>query len=126
MKSPFKFLDAYTLKDKEVFFGREEEVANLYQMVNKNRLILVYGQSGTGKTSLVQCGLAGEFDVAQALHDRYAQVFDDLFIDTNPIPVKAAMAMMGMIEEIYRLPMCSTTDENKAVLRKTLENAGVL
>ena len=63
---------------------------------------------------------------AQALHDKYAQLFDDLFIDTNPIPVKAAMAMMGMIEEIYRLPMCSTTDENKAVLRASLVNAGVL
>lgn len=63
MRSPFKFLDAYDLKDKEVFFGRDEEIASLYEMVNKNRLILVYGQSGTGKTSLVRCGLAGRFDV---------------------------------------------------------------
>lgn len=63
MKSPFKFLDAYTLKDKNVFFGRDEEVATLHRMVNQNRLMLVYGQSGTGKTSLVQCGLAGQFDV---------------------------------------------------------------
>ena len=64
--------------------------------------------------------------MAQALHNRYAQLFDDLFIDTNPIPVKAAMAMMGLIEETYRLPMCSTTSENKAVLRASLEQAGVL
>ena len=76
--------------------------------------------------ALIRHARAGEFDEAQALHDKYAQLFDDLFIDTNPIPVKAAMAMMGMIEEIYRLPMCSTTDENKAVLRASLVNAGVL
>jgi 4-hydroxy-tetrahydrodipicolinate synthase len=76
--------------------------------------------------ALVRYALAGEFDEAKALHDKYAQTFDDLFIDTNPIPVKAAMAMMGMIEETYRLPMCSTSDENKAILRKTLEEAGVL
>jgi 4-hydroxy-tetrahydrodipicolinate synthase len=76
--------------------------------------------------ALINHALAGEFEAAQALHDKYAQTFDDLFIDTNPIPIKAAMAMKGMIEEVYRLPMCSTTDENKAVLRKTLENAGVL
>ncbi len=62
MNSPFKFLDAYTLADRANFFGRDEEIASLYGMVAKNRLILVYGQSGTGKTSLVQCGLAGRFD----------------------------------------------------------------
>jgi len=76
--------------------------------------------------SLVRSALAGDFDTAQAIHDSYAQLFDDLFIDTNPIPIKAAMAMKGMIEETYRLPMCSTTDENKAILRASLEHAGVL
>jgi len=62
MNSPFKFLDAYAPEDKALFFGRDKEVAELYDMVTKNRLILIYGQSGTGKTSLVQCGLAGRFD----------------------------------------------------------------
>jgi len=76
--------------------------------------------------ALVQAALDGNFETAQELHNKYAQLFDDLFIDTNPIPVKAAMAMKGMIEEIYRLPMCSTTDENKAVLEASLKNAGVL
>ena len=63
VKSPFKFLDAFTLEDRDAFFGRDKEVATLYDYVNKNRLVLVYGQSGTGKTSLVQCGLAGRFDI---------------------------------------------------------------
>jgi len=76
--------------------------------------------------ALVQHALAGQFDQAKAVHDKYSLTFDHLFIDTNPIPIKAAMAMKGMIEEVYRLPMCSTTDDNKAVLRKTLEEAGVL
>ena len=62
MNSPFKFLDAYTIDDRQAFFGREEEVAALYDMVTRNRLMLVYGQSGTGKTSLIQCGLAARFD----------------------------------------------------------------
>jgi 4-hydroxy-tetrahydrodipicolinate synthase len=75
---------------------------------------------------LVRHALAGEFNEAKALHEKYAPIFADLFIDTNPIPIKAAMAMMGMIEEVYRLPMCSTSAENKAVLRRTLESAGVL
>ncbi len=62
MRSPFKFLDAYTRDDREHFFGRDEEINTLYQMVFKTNLVLVYGLSGTGKTSLVQCGLANRFD----------------------------------------------------------------
>lgn len=62
MKSPFKFLDAFTPADKAVFFGREEETEALYSMVFKTPLLMVYGLSGAGKTSLVQCGLAGRFD----------------------------------------------------------------
>ncbi|MFZ2899225.1 MAG: hypothetical protein WA004_11420 [Saprospiraceae bacterium] len=62
MKSPFKFLDPYDQSDKDSFFGRDEEIEALYQMVGQNRLVLVYGQSGTGKTSLIQCGLANKFD----------------------------------------------------------------
>ncbi|MDZ8119421.1 4-hydroxy-tetrahydrodipicolinate synthase [Pontiella agarivorans] len=77
-------------------------------------------------SALVSAALDGNYEEAQALHDQYAKAFDDLFIDTNPIPIKAAMAMKGLIEETYRLPMCATTDENKAVLRATLEAAGVL
>jgi 4-hydroxy-tetrahydrodipicolinate synthase len=76
--------------------------------------------------ALVSAALAGDYETAQSLHDRYLPLFGDLFIDTSPIPVKAAMAMLGMIKEVYRLPLCSTTDENKAVLRTTLEKAGVL
>lgn len=76
--------------------------------------------------AMVAHALAGEWDEARALNDRFAPVFRDLFIDTNPIPIKAAMAMKGMIEEVYRLPMCSMDDEKKVILRRTLEEAGVL
>ncbi|WP_421799180.1 ATP-binding protein [Haliscomenobacter sp.] len=62
MKTPFKFLDAYAYQDRDNFFGREDETEELYRMVFKSSLILIYGLSGTGKTSLVQCGLASKFD----------------------------------------------------------------
>jgi hypothetical protein len=58
---PFKFLDAYTREDGDIFFGRKEEIDSLYEMVFQSDLILVYGASGTGKTSLIQCGLANRF-----------------------------------------------------------------
>jgi len=62
LHSPFKFLDAYTLADRTEFFGRDKEIEKLYQLIFKTPLLLVYGASGTGKTSLIQCGLASRFD----------------------------------------------------------------
>ena len=59
---PFKYLDAYTRNDKDFYFGRDEEVNQLYEMTFQSDLLLVYGASGTGKTSLIQCGLANRFE----------------------------------------------------------------
>ncbi len=52
MKSPFKFLDAYTKEDRDIFFGREKEIEELYHRVFDSRIMLVYGESGTGKSLL--------------------------------------------------------------------------
>ncbi|GEO11161.1 ATP-binding protein [Segetibacter aerophilus] len=60
-KYPFKFLDSYNRNDTDIFFGRDEEIKVLYEIVSQNPMVLVYGPSGTGKTSLIQCGLAGKF-----------------------------------------------------------------
>jgi 4-hydroxy-tetrahydrodipicolinate synthase len=48
------------------------------------------------------------------------------FLETNPIPVKAALAMMGMIEEVYRLPLVPMKPENRAKLEKALAAQGLL
>lgn len=61
-KYPLKFLDSYTKADTEIFFGREEEVNALYEMIFQTDILLIYGASGTGKTSLIQCGLASKFE----------------------------------------------------------------
>jgi len=60
-KYPFKFLDAYNKEDTDIFFGRDEEIDLLYEMIFQTSVLLVYGASGTGKTSLIQCGLASRF-----------------------------------------------------------------
>ena len=59
--SPFKFLDSYAEQDRAAFFGRDEEIETLYRLMGESRLVLVYGASGTGKTSLIQCGLTSKF-----------------------------------------------------------------
>lgn len=61
MNNPFKFLDSYDKDDKDRFFGRDKETAQLYNAVHASNLVLLYGASGTGKTSLINCGLANQF-----------------------------------------------------------------
>ncbi len=70
--------------------------------------------------TMVHTALRGQWDAAQLLHDEYIDLFDGMFIDTNPIPVKAALAMMGKTEEVYRLPMCEMSDADKEMLRTIL------
>ncbi len=60
-RSPFKYLDAYQKEDAASFFGRERETAQLYNAVHASNLVMVYGASGTGKSSLVNCGLGNQF-----------------------------------------------------------------
>ncbi len=61
MSSPFVFLDPYERKDNYRYFGREKETAQLYNAVFAANLTLLYGGSGVGKSSLVNCGLANKF-----------------------------------------------------------------
>ena len=62
MPASIKFLDPYEKEDKAIFFGRKEETKNLFNRVNKSSICVLHGASGTGKTSLIQCGLANMFD----------------------------------------------------------------
>ncbi len=62
IKSPFKFLDSYNKEDKEIFFGRTQETFELYDRIFETNLVLLYGASGTGKTSLINCGLGNQFE----------------------------------------------------------------
>lgn len=77
-------------------------------------------------TELIHSALDGNWKRALELHRKYYQLFNDMFIDTNPIPVKSAMAMMGLIEEVYRLPLCPMSEALREKLRQTLKNSGVL
>jgi len=71
-------------------------------------------------TDLTHAALKGDYERAGRIHAKLFPLFKDLFIETNPIPVKAALALMGQIEEAYRLPLLSMTENNKAQLKKTL------
>jgi len=69
---------------------------------------------------------AGKLDAAQRLHQKFFPLFKNLFIETNPLPIKAALAMLGEIEEEYRLPLVSMSTKNRETLKMTLQECGVL
>jgi 4-hydroxy-tetrahydrodipicolinate synthase len=74
---------------------------------------------------MTRLALDGRWAEAMAAHRQLYPLFRDLFLDTNPIPVKAAMAMLGLAEEVYRLPLCEMSADLKARLRKTLAALGL-
>ena len=67
INNPFKFLESYDKEDKDRFFGRNKETAQLFNAVHASNMVLLYGASGTGKTSLVNCGLANKFQTTDWL-----------------------------------------------------------
>lgn len=77
-------------------------------------------------SDMVRLALRNDLAAARQAHLRLYPLFRDLFLDTNPVPVKAALAMMGRIEESYRLPLCETSDKVRAQLRQTLVSLGML
>ena len=77
-------------------------------------------------SDFVRTALAGDMAKARELHLKYYQLFHDLFIDTNPIMVKEALALMGKLDLAYRLPLCETTEANRARMSETLKELGVI
>ncbi len=75
---------------------------------------------------LTQHALNGNFEKARNIHNRLLPLFKGIFIETNPIPVKAALAMKGMVKESYRLPMCEMNADNREKLRMILKGLKII
>jgi 4-hydroxy-tetrahydrodipicolinate synthase len=74
---------------------------------------------------MTHAALAGDWKLARELHLRLFPLCRAMFIETNPIPVKEAMAMLGMIEPEYRLPMCRMSEANRGRLKTILDRYGL-
>jgi dihydrodipicolinate synthase len=77
-------------------------------------------------SQLVDLALAGDWNEARALHYRLLPLLEANFIESSPGPVKAAMAMMGLIDENFRLPLVPIQEKSRARLREVLIQVGVL
>jgi 4-hydroxy-tetrahydrodipicolinate synthase len=77
-------------------------------------------------TELTRLALRGDFAGARAIHRRYHPLMEVNFVESNPIPVKAALAEMGLLEPVWRLPLVPPKTENQARIRAVLESLGLV
>lgn len=75
---------------------------------------------------LVDAFAAGDMVRAKALHHKMSELIDALFIEVNPIPVKAALVLMGKIKYEYRLPLCKMAEANFEKLKKVMVNYALI
>src|SRR6056297_1790021 len=109
--SPFKFLDSYTKEDSKIFFGREQETEDLYRKIFENKTLLVYGVSGTGKTSIINCGLANKFNETdwlpvtirrnQNMVESFYAALHKLSPDTKDKGKRDAKAFIKLLQSVY-------------------------
>ena len=77
-------------------------------------------------TQIAQACLRNDFPAARAIQSRFLPLMNVNFIESNPIPVKAAMALMGLLEPVWRLPMVPPSHASLARIEKVLESVGLL
>ena len=76
--------------------------------------------------AMVEAAERNDFAAARAVHARVLPLMQVNFVETNPIPVKAAMAAVGLIDEVYRLPMCAPRSESREKIFKVLRRLDLL
>ncbi len=77
-------------------------------------------------TELTRLAMAGDFAGARALQRRWLPLMEINFVESNPIPVKSAMAMMGLLDPVWRLPMTPPSEPNRARIEAVLKSSGLL
>ena len=75
---------------------------------------------------MAHAALDGRMDKAEIMNNNLSELFKACFIETNPIPIKTALAMKGMCREVFRLPLCTMEESNKDKLRSVLEELNIL
>jgi len=75
---------------------------------------------------MVHSAFAGEWDKARELHNKLLPLMEFNFVETNPIPVKTAMSLMGMVEDNFRLPLVKMTETNKIRLKTLLQQLDLI
>ena len=108
--------------DFSVLSGDDAFTLPLIALGGHGVISVVANETPAEMASLVDLATAAKFTEARKVHEQLLPLMQVNFIESNPIPVKAAMAALGLLEEIYRLPMVSPTDESRTQINDVLNN----
>jgi 4-hydroxy-tetrahydrodipicolinate synthase len=114
-------MDIKALCDITVMSG-DDALTLPFMSVGATGVVSVVANIIPGKVhDLVQTFLSGDVEKSRNIHFEILQLCKAMFIETNPIPVKTAMSMMGMLKEEWRLPLCEMRPENRVKLEEVLK-----
>jgi len=114
------------LDDFIVLSGDDAITLPVISLGGRGVISVVSNEIPAEMSQLTRLALQGDFAGARAIHRRYHPLMEINFVESNPIPVKAAMAEMGLLEAAWRLPLVAPKAENQARIRAVLEALGLV
>jgi 4-hydroxy-tetrahydrodipicolinate synthase len=108
--------------DFAILSGDDAIALPLFALGGRGVISVASNEIPAGIAQLCRHGLRGEFEEARAVHRKYLPLMEINFIESNPIPVKAALALMGVLQPVWRLPMVAPKAENLERIRAVLQS----
>ena len=112
--------------DFNVLSGDDAFTLPLMAVGGKGVISVAANEAPTEMAQMVEAAERGDFKAARALHTRLLPLMLVNFVESNPIPVKAAMARMGLLEEVYRLPMVPPREASRQKIEHVLSDLGLV
>jgi 4-hydroxy-tetrahydrodipicolinate synthase len=110
-----------------MLYSGDDETSREFMLAGGNGVVSVTANvAPAAMAKMCQAALAGDADKAAELDEPLSGLHHDLFVESNPIPVKWALHRMGLIEDGLRLPLVTLAEENQAVVEAALKQAGLL
>jgi len=110
----------------EVLSGDDAVALPILALGGEGVISVAANQVPTPLHDLVAACRRGDFEEGRRIHNRLLRLMNLNFVESNPIPVKASLALLGLCEEAYRLPLCPPTDSTRNTLRSALSELGLL
>ncbi|MBA2860708.1 4-hydroxy-tetrahydrodipicolinate synthase [Methanococcus maripaludis] len=112
--------------DIDILSGNDELTLPIISLGGKGVVSVIANIAPKEFVQMVDFANAGKFDKAKEIHYKLFPLMKAMFIETNPIPIKTAMNMLGMPSGELRLPLCEMAESNKLKLQDALNNLGLL
>jgi 4-hydroxy-tetrahydrodipicolinate synthase len=110
----------------DVLSGDDAITIPLMALGGRGLISVVSNEIPGEMTQIAQACLRGDFDTARQLQRRFLPLMNVNFVESNPIPVKAAMGLMGLLDPVYRLPLVPPAAASLAKIEKVLATVGLL